>query len=146
MELNPFYQSDDDYEDDRLDISNGNGNVENHDYEDEQLDISNGNVENDENGNKSKSRLQHYNTVKNEEKLKIIKVAKEIGNHKAAKLFNVSRQNVIYWRKQEQKLRAAIGNKKGQKRSVENMAIGFLTSSVFTPKIFCPRDIIPPKL
>ena len=22
----------------------------------------------------------------------------------------------------------------------------FLTSSVFTPKIFCPRDIIPPKL
>ena len=44
MELNPFYQSDDDYEDERLDISNGNGNVENHDYEDEQLDISSGNV------------------------------------------------------------------------------------------------------
>ena len=43
MELNPFYQSDDDYEDERLDISNGHGNVENHDYEDEQLDISNGN-------------------------------------------------------------------------------------------------------
>ena len=63
MELNPFYQSDDD-------------------YEDEQLDISNGNVENDENGNKSKSRPQRYSTIKNEEKLKIIKVAKEIGNHK----------------------------------------------------------------
>ena len=29
MELNPFYQSDDDYEDERLDISNGNRNVEN---------------------------------------------------------------------------------------------------------------------
>ena len=72
MELNPFYQSDDDYEDERLDISNGNGNVENHDYEDEQLDISNGNVENDENGNKSKSRPQRYNTVKNEEKLKML--------------------------------------------------------------------------
>ena len=50
-----FVNSEDEVE--RLDISNGNGNVENHDYEDEQLEISNGNVENDENGNKSLQRI-----------------------------------------------------------------------------------------
>ena len=64
MELNPFYQSDDDYEDERLDISNGNGNVENHDYEDEQLDISNGNVENDENGPRTLIMASFKNTMK----------------------------------------------------------------------------------
>ena len=74
MEVNPFYQSDDEVE--RLDISNGKGE------------------NNKKNGNKSLSRPQCYTTAKNDDKLKIIKVAKEIGNHKAANGLNVSRQNV----------------------------------------------------
>ena len=70
MEVNPFYQSDDE------DISNGKGE------------------NNKKNGNKSLSRPQCYTTAKNDDKLKIIKVAKEIGNYKAAKMFSVSRKNV----------------------------------------------------
>ena len=45
--------------------------------EDEEHDIRNGNDEEcDENGNNAKERTQHYKTATNEDKLKILEVAK----------------------------------------------------------------------
>ena len=35
-------------------------------------------------------------------------------------MFNITRTNIIYWRKQENKIRASIGKKKGKKRSIED--------------------------
>ena len=100
--LNPFYQSDDDVEDEEHDISNGND------------------IQGDENGNNTKERTQHYKTATNEDKLKILEIAKEIGNSKAARMFNITRTNIIYWRKQENKIRTIIVNKNGKKRSFED--------------------------
>ena len=70
--LNPFYQSDDEVEDEEHDIRNGNVK------------------ECDENGISTKERIQHYKTATNEDKLKILEIAKEIGNSKAARMFNVT--------------------------------------------------------
>ena len=58
------------------------------------------------------------NVQTNEDKLKIINVAKEVGNSKTARMFNVNRSNIINWRKKEEKIRLAVGNNKGRKRSL----------------------------
>ena len=54
QELNPFYQSDEEIEDEEHDINNGN---------DEQ---------GDENGNNTKEMTHHYKTATNEDKQKIL--------------------------------------------------------------------------
>ena len=64
--------------------------------------------------------MHHYKTATNEDKLKILEIAKQIGNSKAARMFNITRTNIIYWQKQENKIRTIIVNKNGKKRSVED--------------------------
>ena len=83
----------------------------------------NGNDPETPNANKAKSgnlkRPIHLKTESNEDKLKIINVAKDVGNSKTARLFNVKRQNIIRWRKQENEIKIAIANKKGKKTILE---------------------------
>ena len=59
-----------------------------------------------------------FKTETNEDKLKIINVAKEVGNSKASRMFNMNRSNIINWREKEDKIKLAVGNNKGKKRSL----------------------------
>ena len=98
-----------------IDFDMANGNLV------DEVKVDSNGTGNDEQGDENtKERTHHYKTATNEDKLKILKIAKEIGNAKAARMFDTSRTNIIYWRKQENKIRACIGNKKGKKRSVED--------------------------
>ena len=63
-------------------------------------------------------RPVHYKTEKNEDKLKIVEAAKEMGNSACARLYNVKRQNIIRWRNQEEELKKSVGNKKGKRTSI----------------------------
>ena len=60
------------------------------------------------------TRPTRYNRQKNDEKVRILEVAKEIGVRKAARLFSVDKSNVQRWLKQEKELKTTIGNQKGQ--------------------------------
>ena len=58
------------------------------------------------------NRPVRYRRETNEEKLKIVEVAKEVGIRKAAKLFDVkSPASVHRWMKQEKDLKREVANK-----------------------------------
>ena len=54
------------------------------------------------------TRPIRYNRQKNDEKVRILEVAKEIGVRKAARLFSVDKSNVQRWLKQEKEMRFFI--------------------------------------
>ena len=102
--------------------------------DDEEEGFNNNEVDRREN-NKSLNSLNNNdeepdNVQTNEDKLKIINVAREVGNSKAARMFNENRSNIINWRKKEEKIRLAVGNNKGRKRS-----LGETTTKVQQPEM-----------
>ena len=63
-------------------------------------------------------RLKREN---NEEKIRILEAAKEIGIRKASRLYSVSRSNIQRWIKQEKEIKTAVGNKRGKKKNTCKM-------------------------
>ena len=66
-------------------------------------------------------RPVRYKRETNEEKLKIVEVAQDVGIRKAARLFKVSRGNIQRWLKQKDDIKIAIGNnnKKGKEVNID---------------------------
>ena len=73
----------------------------------------------------SPDRPLRYNKETNEEKLKIIGVAQDVGIRKAAWLFKVSRGNIQRWLKQKDDIKIALGNnnKKGKEANIDTKKI-----------------------